>query len=301
MPPGQRLFLFIIFMLFIVLMIGGTQQSQFAQHNQHNRQTNAEHAAKQNDVIAAEQPEEPIVYYTRWLVIFTAVLALATIVLVVATILLWRTTEGHAEHLEGSADAAKRFADAAATQARAAVGLAIPTVFVSDIKLLGDGDIFFSDRLKPPKIEVTYRNYGQTPAFLAEESVSIVHRKELRNDPIHGTIQQYSPGNVLEATRSVTYVPTGFSSYGWNDDTAKDISANNQYLWIYGYLIFQDFMSNFYEIGFCARFGNYGHPEPQWGFRFGYGPPKYTYSRQRDAPARFNPNLPPFIGATKEA
>jgi hypothetical protein len=118
MPPEQRLLIVVVLAFLFVLGIGVAQQSEFAHRNQGRQQANTEHQAKETDVLAAQHSEDPIVYYTRWLVIFTAALAIATIVLVVATIMLWRTTEGHAEHLGGSARAAQTAADAALEQAQ---------------------------------------------------------------------------------------------------------------------------------------------------------------------------------------
>jgi hypothetical protein len=102
MPAAQRLFIFVVFATCLVV---GISAHEYRSHYQHS-QTATEDPHKQNDVLATQRPEDPVVLYTRWLAIFTAVLALATIVLVAATILLWRTTEGHAEHLEKSAQAA---------------------------------------------------------------------------------------------------------------------------------------------------------------------------------------------------
>jgi hypothetical protein len=229
--------------------------------------------------------------------------ALAGLIVAAFTATLWwstrelqRTTKEHAAHLESAANAA-------ALQAKTAVGIAIPTVFVSDIKLLGnDHDhVLLGSSLKPPKVEVTYRNYGQTPAFLVHESVNIVHMKELGDgwaDPTYWSIKEYPPGSVIEQNKEMAKAHDPYGP-GWGDDTANDIWTGNQYLWVYGFLCFHDFMSNFYGMGFCARWGIY--PDGS-SFRFGYGPVKYTYARQRkEPPSRSNPNLPPFAEPTKES
>ena len=65
-----------------------------------------------------------------------------------------------------SADAAKESADAAKTSADIAAGISIPTLVVDEF---GTGDVGAAGAeafFQYPKIKITVKNYGQTPAFL---------------------------------------------------------------------------------------------------------------------------------------
>jgi len=253
-------------------------------HTQQNQQTHTAYNAKQD---AAYQEKtfwehttgDPNAFFAFWVAIFTGVLAMSTIGLGIATYKLWRTSETHAGHMEQSVQVAREGAQAATLHAKAAIGVELPTIFVTDIVLRERGVANLAARLQFPSIDVTFKNFGRTPAFLVKRAVVIHAARVLPETPICHTIHEYPRGQIIDKGISVT---ERFDQSGYDESTVDSILAGETFLWVYGFLIYQDFLRTFHEIGFCARyFGSYRDVPGNFGF--GFGPPKYTYARDHDA------------------
>jgi hypothetical protein len=249
MPPGQRLFIFVVFAAFLVLAIGSHEY----RHQDQTKQAAAEHPAEQNQIVASGDINgERLARYTFWLVAFTGILAVATIGLGYATYKLWEISTVHADHMEDSVKEARVAAKAAERAADNAFAIETARLFVADIDVSINSGPMRSDSIAI-MTEITVRNLGRTPAILAASAA------ELRVCPILPEYPNFDRswgdlnyGRVViapnEFWKTKAHLPDVLSKDEW-----KDIQGRRNYLWLYGTVVYWDILHCENRYYFCAQ------------------------------------------------
>jgi hypothetical protein len=242
--------------------------------------------------------------------------ALAAVALAVFTLYLWRATHGLRRYAglqaddmqkllraaEDNASAAAGLRAAAEAQAKtaaeqhatlqeqtavavilskAAVAVELPIIFVTDIKWCRGGLGTLEARLQFPLVNISFENFGRTPAFIAQTSITICEAYILPETPTYGAVISYPPpGTLLERGRHRTI------QIGHRELSAAEIENivnSNTAIWVFGCIVYCDFLKRLHEMGFCARMfcSKQADATTTIDFRFGYGPPEYTYDRER--------------------
>jgi hypothetical protein len=102
-----------------------------------------------------------------------------------------------------------------------------------------------------PKVKITVKNYGRTPAFVWEESADIALR--LPEPLVYPNAVSKEAGCVIEAKDS--YQLTAKSYDVISDEAISEILERKKLLWVYGYISYRDFLGKQGgKMPFCAEF-----------------------------------------------
>ena len=211
-----------------------------------------------------------------WVQAFAAIaLVLLTIVtLLVLAFYAWdthtlaRTSVHQAGHmseqteiLRQSVAIAKTAADAAEMSAKAAMGVAVPTLMLDEFQLIAPGTHPLVRSLRSPWMQISVKNYGQSPAFLKSFAVQFTC-EELPEHLSYPWLLHYDPIVTLEPGH--THILEEKGVFPWSEFTDEDASAiasGKKTLTIYGCVWYDDvFGSPIRELKFC-----------KWGVEFATG------------------------------
>jgi hypothetical protein len=202
-------------------------KSPIQQHSAAINNSNTNTGDTTAKVAPPKSPEERIADYTWWLGAFTCALV------IVSMLQIFFLTR---------ADKNTRIAaKAASLHAKAAVGVELPAIFVTNIdflRLKGNVDDL-AIQLRSPEVKITFQNFGRTPAVLIQRCVNIIVADSLPKNPTYLVIDEYTPGNIIES-QSVKTEQHG--AIVFSRDIANAILSGNEFLWVYGFLIYQDFL-----------------------------------------------------------
>ena len=215
--------------------------------------------------------------------------AIATSVVAAFTVTLWWTSRTQAKLLGRSVKAAQDSADAALLQAKIIAGaesgrldfdftLGEPEAGATDI-----GTLMTVGPGAPPDecyVRVGIRNIGNTPLRVTQLYVNWAVEKVLPEEPAYGDIRSFNnmihPNKVLFYTVTNARIELGSKH--------RILFTGGAALWIYGFITYEDFIADLYDIGFAA-FWESGSPglgrEPPRGFVLQGAPPAYYYKTKR--------------------
>ncbi len=89
-------------------------------------------------------------------------------------------------------------ARASITSATAAMGVAVPTLAVLNFSIQPQGSVGIGSALSSPRIEITVKNYGQSPAFVKSFSIMVTYQniEEMPTEPNYAWVE--SSGDVVD-------------------------------------------------------------------------------------------------------
>lgn len=248
-------------------------------------------SAKGVDLIKTHDNDKVIV------ALFTIVLAISTIGLWLATIGLYRAGERQIAHLEQTAERQARemrdslaltAAGVAASQrsAQAAIWAELPAVFIAEAYLVGPNPEGVATAFKGEPLEagrryyinVDLRNVGKNPAIVTRYAVEAKVAAQLPLEPEYpnargGTFVIESKDiYTVPATQPITLTP----------EQIADVDAERQFFWVWGFVLYRDFMESNHEVGFISGWRSEGGANC---FVEAQGT-RYTYTRYHPAPLR---------------
>jgi hypothetical protein len=144
-------------------------------------------------------------------------------------------------------EAARKSADAAKISADIAAGVAIPKLVVHEIRAGNAGAAALQAMLQLPKIDLTVKNYGQTPALLRSWAI-LFTCEELPDIPVY--IGQPGCGIVLTHEVIQPHDPYTLTVVNhWNRQTislddVQSIIERKKTLNAYGYVSYEDIFGN---------------------------------------------------------
>ena len=205
--------------------------------------------------------------------VFTVVLAVSTIGLWGATVRLWAAGERQLEliarnavqqsqDMQASIAAAQKAADAADLSAKGAIGVELPIITLDHMRLSRTAGVSgilvgYPGELSEPRIG--FRNHGRTAAELTAWCVEWAVEKRLPEIPTYKTIVPYMPGTFLPEYAGQPYsFPLSSYVIRLKADEISAIEDESEYLWVFGYLAYRDFLGNPHEMRFCAKWEAYG-------------------------------------------
>jgi len=193
-----------------------------------------------------------------------AIEAAATVVLAIVTGALWRSTHllwvvGRDQHT-----AAMRQLAVATISAEAAVGVEMPRMILVDVQM---PTLLESPRksLATDGLDIRFQNHGRTSAEIVAECFEwrVLVPEQLPPIPEYreGNIRPADLGTVVEqqAIFAMTSPISGlYSGRGENlrhilDVEIDSVMAGTAFLWVYGYIVYRDFLSSTHQVGFCTR------------------------------------------------
>ena len=208
---------------------------------------------------------------------------------------LWRTSTGVEDAvraqsaeitrsiavLKDAAEATRQTAEAALLQARASVGVELPRLELSDIRLL-HADESIRQALKSPAAALAFTNHGRTTAFLTTRCIELRLADALPEEPEYRAIE---PLEIAEAVVSGGSVAAGAEQRlgELGEAEVEAVRLGRRTLWVYGFVAFRDFLGIEHRKGFCLRW----LPPPAQAHIGGSfqpdGPAAYVYEREAAA------------------
>jgi hypothetical protein len=200
------------------------------QHAEQEAQNQGE--AKAIDILASER----VAYYTKVLAIFTGALTGMGLLQIFFLFRADRTAE--------------KTANAALRSAQAAIGVELPKVFVTSIKLEQRGMGNFEAQIQVPRATVTVKNFGRTPAFLGQQATEGVISAGLPDKPEYRHGHSVPSGTAIEGGHSYE-LPLASGPFLKIDEIA-DLVAGKTTFWVFGYVTYRDFLDNWHQLKFCS-------------------------------------------------
>lgn len=192
------------------------------------------------------------------LALFTCVLALLTGHLAGSTKKLWVSTETLAyaaveqcKDMKDSIAAAQTSANAAKRSADAAIAVQLPKVFLSNVSLFGVG--IPTNDLKVAKVRASVINYGNTPAFITREAFELIIAPSLPITPVYDRAFDAIDGTVIQPNKSHP-LTEAVSRQVLSDQDIADIQFGSLQMWVYGFVMYTDFLGEPHGTGFCRVF-----------------------------------------------
>jgi hypothetical protein len=145
--------------------------------------------------------------------------------------------------------AAKKSAHAANLSAKAAIGVELPKVFLSECRFGDMGAASWAAKLQRPKLEMAVSNYGRTPAFAIEHSINFICAITPPEIPNYDHTYPFPIGTVIrEPPFSLLVLRHSFS-----DEEVADMEAGKKSMWVYGYVSFKDFLNEEHKCRFAKK------------------------------------------------
>ena len=156
-------------------------------------------------------------------------------------------------------------ANAALKQATAAIGVELPILVPVDIALLQNVNVSAQKHVVGyPTASSIFRlrltNLGRTAAELTSQGVEWRVVKQLPEIPVYSTDFPFTPGFFCTPDQ---LNPLQILSFPISLQPAevRHISENTKSLWVYGRIIFKDFLGERHEQRWCAKWQGYA-PQP---------------------------------------
>ncbi len=231
--------------------------------------TEAERAEESEDRRKKSETDTKLADYTGELAFFTKGLFIATVILGIATIGLLIAAFFQSRDTKASIAVANKAANAAELNAEAAIAVELPRIGLSKITLnRTDGVVGVILGGHPPEAtepQIEFRNRGRTSAELISLCVEWAVTDRLPEEPIYKTNFPYAPGVFLEPDK-----PFPASLYQYvirvQPNELTKIKDESAYLWVFGYLRYEDFMGKSHDLRFCAKWQPFGPEQRPMGF-----------------------------------
>jgi hypothetical protein len=241
----------------------GQQQAETQDHSQNTQNSAPIH------VEAAPPVDEPAQEEARQNLKIQGELALFTGLLVFVGFLqvgtmIWQAwlLRGTLKAIEVQAGHMGEQTTAANLSAQAAMGVAVPVLMLDEFSLMLSGNQSLKDDLQWPRMRISVKNFGQTPAFLRSFAVEFAcneHPAVLE----YADARYFDPGTAVETGKSFSLAEAGVESLeGFSKEDAAGIAAGTKTLFIYGCIWYGDvFGPTVHELRFCkvgVEFGKAG-------------------------------------------
>jgi len=233
-----------------VFAMGMLYDSSRHHPQQAEQQQHAEQTSQKTKTISAD---ERIADYTWWLAVLTGGLVAASVI------------QGY--FLLRADKTARIAANAADLSARAATIIEFPIIrspwigpelMVTD-ELLAHGQSYAGSVNEglPTQFsvisELSYRNFGRSPAFPVQMQLGFAVTKQLPETPFYKRKAACSPGTVIpERDKAVIEIDYGFEL---TDAERAAIANSSAALWFYVLITYRDIMDRTREIGSCWQWG----------------------------------------------
>jgi hypothetical protein len=231
-----------------------------------------------------------------------SITALATIIIAAFTFTLWQSTEKlwrasekqfrhaeieaqrarvnrlrDAERFEEQVAIARDSANAARMSAQAAIGVEIARVLISNIEFQWNSVGNLVGNLQFPKVTISVKNYGRTPAFVSNQASEMLVATVLPEIPEYPNAHDLI-GCVIEG-KDTYDLPVARLRQAIPMETIDAIVKGKTFVWIYGHLFYRDFLHDPHWLKFCAQlFVYYGEGYSGPVRVIEGGPAKYTES-----------------------
>jgi hypothetical protein len=138
-------------------------------------------------------------------------------------------------------------------QAKAAMGVAVPTLMLNEFTFVADGEKSLEEKLLRPTLMIGVKNYGQSPAIMKSFAVEFICG-ELPSVLRYPSILHFDSGTALENGESMLLEKTGVSPWkAFSKEEASEIArGGRKYLTVYGCVWYDDvFGSPTRKLTFC--------------------------------------------------
>jgi hypothetical protein len=154
--------------------------------------------------------------------------------------------------LQDSVAAAKKSADAAESSAIAAMGVAVPALLLEEFAFIPMVGVALETSLQFPRMAISVRNYGQSPAILRSFAVEF----SCGNPPLDFRCKDilcFDSGTAVESGKVKDLEEGGVtSSKAFSTEDVSDIMNGKKFLTAYGSVWYDDvFGSPTHELRFC--------------------------------------------------
>jgi hypothetical protein len=133
------------------------------------------------------------------------------------------------------------------------VGIAVAQLLPSHLNF---GDMGVADlraKIQSPKIEARVRNYGNTFAVPKFQSLKIICANTLPDEPEYAPVLPIPfAGMVLETGQEWPFVESSDRQF-FSTEEIDAIESGAKFLWVYGFIGYQDFLGTYHERRFCQR------------------------------------------------
>jgi hypothetical protein len=157
-----------------------------------------------------------------------------------------------------TAQAARKAADAAEKSATAAMGVAVPTLMLSDFKFALNPGYLMAQFLQSPRVVIEVKNYGQSPAILKSFAVESTSGSV---PPIadYPPPENFDVGTVVETGKSFILDQKGITSMEtFSTEDVRAIMSGDKYLTVYGCVWYGDvFGPTIHRLRFCKGLGGF--------------------------------------------
>jgi hypothetical protein len=169
--------------------------------------------------------------------------------------------------MQSSLEATQKAAEAAELSANAAIGVELPKLLLSSLEFGDTGAADFDAILQSPNIRAVVKNYGRTFAAIKYQSLVIVCAKSLPEAPDYKGIYPVPFAGVVIEKGEEWQLMVIDRPYFPTEDT-EAIKSGKKFLWVYGFVTYQDFLGTPHERRFCQRLyitksGGHGFAEDQ--------------------------------------
>jgi hypothetical protein len=150
--------------------------------------------------------------------------------------------------------ATEKAANAATQSAQAAMGTALPNLWLYKMGFDDMGNANLRAKLQSPKIAVSIKNYGGSPAFVTQQGVGIYWGHILPKEPDYSEHAfDVNQETVVEKDAIFNFDPVRPRKL-IPDEDVDAIQQQRKSLWVYGRVQYLDFLGKRHARAFCKQF-----------------------------------------------
>jgi len=188
---------------------------------------------------------DPVAGFTGLLALFTFVLGAVAIIQI--------------DFLRRSDKNTKLAAEAASLHAKAAVGVELPMVFLSELSLFQQSPYNKTDTIpvidNPPAFyffhKFTFANHGRSPAQVAEITWN-QYVGEVLPEGLLRDIKEWEPTGTMISPHGGTFICESSNRILLLDEEKAEIRKKEARLWLFGAISYRDFLGTLHERRFCG-------------------------------------------------
>lgn len=158
--------------------------------------------------------------------------------------------------LEASVAIAQKNANAAEISAKAAMGVAVPTLMLSQFEFASREYLSWEQILQSPPLLISVKNYGQSPAILQSYAVQFTC-EDLPEVLDYPPELFFDVGNAVETGKTIPLEADAVTPWGtFSVEDATAIATGKKSLTVYGYVLYGDvFGPSAHILRFCKMCG----------------------------------------------
>jgi hypothetical protein len=152
-----------------------------------------------------------------------------------------------------AAEATRTAADAAVLSAKVSLGAQLPKLMLFHLDFASMGAANWDAILESPIFDVGIKNYGGTIAFLESRGLELFYDIALPPEPDYSPhAYDVEPENVIDSQGIYALTNKDYRPRISPDDV-KAIKNERQFLWVYGYVQYKDFLGERHILRFCKQ------------------------------------------------